>query len=1050
MKKLLAMVLALVMTLSLAVSANAAFKDEKDISDEYAEAVAVLNGMGVFKGYEDETFKPENKITRAEVATIIYRIYTQDLAKNDKSGLYASYNKFSDMTGAGWAAGYIGYCANAEFVKGYPDGTFKPSGNVTGYEVLTMILRAIGYDKNNEFTGADWAVNVAKYAEQAGVLENVKGVSLSAPATRELVAELLFRAIAKAPMVTYTAAFGYQTVSFSGSKADSKLFKDNETLGHKNFDLTPNATNGTYGRPATEWTYNCGDKSTTVYDTPVATYTAKFSSCDLCKDLGKSKEAKVTVAYVDGKETTDLAKTYSATDTKNNQGAQGQLVEVYKNEGGKDYTMVAINTYLGEVTKVYDADKDKNNHGSDASVDVSLYNFSAKYEKNFETEGFEKFDVVLATVDYNKTSGKYEIASLEDATSKDLELTKLVGVSKKTNDVQDILKLDGEDATVANTASLIDVAEIVLGETYTFYYDTYGNVIGVAKYAPAANYVVIDEIWKVPNSGKFDVHATLVKASDATSIEDAIVSKILSSDGKSDYIDGVYMKEENNHGFFHDLMTYTLNSKDQYVLTDVGTRYDEASYTMGDRYITAEDNSKVYLNKDTVILFQSTDSPDGTYNTYTYKTLPSFDGIMDCVEAENGYAEVIYIYGSVRTDRYVFVPDVTSTKDVCTIEKVKGEDDVYELTLKVKELNDKGELVDSTVVIKNKFAGVDFQNVTASAFGATHAGLYSVYTWGDYSWLVPCELQSVEDLKVVKDATTSIIVDGELIAFDEDDSPLYTRWTGDYTNISFTDGSDVTVDGDGYATKVEAVKKASSDDMKLGDLVYVQYDKDGENVVAVYDMYYKVDVDFADGYKTIDKDAKIDAPDMYLGKAAEDFTVDVSKYVTPSTDDEAFADPTAKDAEGKDIAHNVARTFTFKATGTVSGDIVVTLASDKCETFKPLASSTFSGINNWVVTVGAVDSTTKVGAITVAPTEGSTTATTVKIGELRDLLVDQYKTACGNVGVVTIKDNNAPADYTATINETNAANLLVVVTVDDGAEQVEYQYTVTYTPATHA
>ena len=59
MKKLLAMVLALVMTLSLAVvGSNAAFKDDKSISDDYAEAVAVLNGMGVFKGYEDGSFQP--------------------------------------------------------------------------------------------------------------------------------------------------------------------------------------------------------------------------------------------------------------------------------------------------------------------------------------------------------------------------------------------------------------------------------------------------------------------------------------------------------------------------------------------------------------------------------------------------------------------------------------------------------------------------------------------------------------------------------------------------------------------------------------------------------------------------------------------------------------------------------------------------------------------------------------------------------------------------------------------------------------------------------
>jgi len=229
MKKLLAMVLALVMTLSLAVSASAVKADEK-INEDYAEAVAVLNGMGVFKGYEDGSFKPENNITRAEVATIIYRIYTADVAKNDKSGLYASYNKFTDMAGAGWAAGYIGYCSNAELVKGYPNGTFQPSGNITGYEVLAMILRAVGYDKNGEFTGADWALNVAKYAEQLHILDNVaKTTNLGAPATRELVSEILFRAI-NVPMVTYTAAFGYQNVSLN-EKADNKIFAKNKTLG---------------------------------------------------------------------------------------------------------------------------------------------------------------------------------------------------------------------------------------------------------------------------------------------------------------------------------------------------------------------------------------------------------------------------------------------------------------------------------------------------------------------------------------------------------------------------------------------------------------------------------------------------------------------------------------------------------------------------------------------------------------------------------------------------------------------------------------------------
>ena len=124
MKKLLAMVLALVMTLSLAVSANAAFKDDKSISDDYAESVAVLNGMGVFKGYED--------------------------------------------------------------------GSFKPSGNVTGYEVLAMILRAVGYDKNNEFSGADWALHVAQTAQQLGVLKNVKGIDLNASGLSKLEGQLRY------------------------------------------------------------------------------------------------------------------------------------------------------------------------------------------------------------------------------------------------------------------------------------------------------------------------------------------------------------------------------------------------------------------------------------------------------------------------------------------------------------------------------------------------------------------------------------------------------------------------------------------------------------------------------------------------------------------------------------------------------------------------------------------------------------------------------------------------------------------------------------------
>ena len=379
MKKLLAMVLALVMTLSLAVSASA-FKDDKDISADYAEAVAVLDGMGVFKGYEDGSFKPTGDITRAEVATIIYRIYTGDVAKSDKSGMYATYNKFSDMAGAGWAAGYIGYCANAELVKGYPDGTFKPSGKITGYEVLAMILRAVGYDKNGEFSGADWALNVAKYAEQLGILKNVaKTTNLGAPATRELVAEMLFQAIQK-DQVTYTPAFGYVT--------DKALKLGQESLGYKNFKLVSGEGTDDWGRPTTVWAKDANDnakydaKDTTEYATVVATADASFnvetSQCDICDALGVKKTTTVVDTYTNGVlDTKDV--TYTATATKAMVGAQGQQLEYYKVDGG--YRLVVIDTYLAKVADVVAEKLDAKGHVTrDDYMKLTCYKTADKNE----------------------------------------------------------------------------------------------------------------------------------------------------------------------------------------------------------------------------------------------------------------------------------------------------------------------------------------------------------------------------------------------------------------------------------------------------------------------------------------------------------------------------------------------------------------------------------------------------------------------------------------------------------------------------------------------
>ena len=229
LKKILALVLALVMSFSLMATANA-FEDDKDIDATFDEAVTVLSNLKVFQGYDNgKTFQPKGDITRAEVAAIIYRIVTGDVA-DKQVGIYADYNKFNDVKSGSWYAGYVNYCANAEYIKGRDAKTFDPNGKVTGYEALAMILRAVGYDKNGEFTGSSWQVQTAAVAKKLGITDKINAGLLGGAATREAVAEILFRSIL-VPQVEYTVAFGYQNKSFG-------LFgKENSSIGYQTFRL---------------------------------------------------------------------------------------------------------------------------------------------------------------------------------------------------------------------------------------------------------------------------------------------------------------------------------------------------------------------------------------------------------------------------------------------------------------------------------------------------------------------------------------------------------------------------------------------------------------------------------------------------------------------------------------------------------------------------------------------------------------------------------------------------------------------------------------------
>ena len=668
MKKLLAMVLALVMTLSLAVSANA-FKDDKSISDDYAEAVAVLNGMGVFKGYEDNSFQPKGDITRAEVSAIVYRVYTQDV-KDAKASMYATYNKFSDMAGAGWAQGYIGYCANAELVKGYPDGTFKPSGKVTGYEVLAMILRAVGYDKNGEFSGADWALHVAQTAQQAGVLKNVKGIDLNAPATRELVAELLFRAIAEASTVTYTPAFGYVTDKVLGNAAP--------TLGYKNFKLVGKDSADKWGRPATKWIYNVGDKETLVNDKPVVSYTTKVAECDIAKDLGISSAKKIEKAYIDGQQpgiTSELVSTnkYGTINplaTTSYVGAQGRLTEVYDMDSD-GYRIVEINTYLAKVDKVTAAKTDRNGHTTDATVDLTVYNGTHKGKApstwNFDgvkAEGFTVDQYVLVTVlpegynarpALNKASVESVVAAEVVAGGKLTGWTNEIGTTAATSVVA---------GTTYNDADKFALNWREAGSNWLVALDSYGNAIGLVK--SSSSYAAVARIeWK-PNTTSFGGYALAdIVLADGTVQEKVTVASVngnaanaTSTQGQT-YTQGipangsVSIYWNNNTEYYKHIMSYSVNADGSYNLMplkdhannateDSVLDLNQATYTKGSGTIYNKTNT-VVATASTVFLYINENGY--SYTVYTGKdNAPSISDATMCVKYDsNGYADLVVV-----------------------------------------------------------------------------------------------------------------------------------------------------------------------------------------------------------------------------------------------------------------------------------------------------------------------------------------------------------------------------------------------------------------------
>ena len=165
------------MTLSMALAAALAFAPAQafaapatDISGHWAEKVITQwQEKGLISGYEDGTFKPDNRVTRAEFVIMLNKA----LGFTQKGNV-----TFSDVSANAWYYDAVAIAVEAGYCAGYEDGTFKPNATITRAEAAVMIAKAKELTANTEaadkFTDASripvWAKGSVGAVSAAGFM----------------------------------------------------------------------------------------------------------------------------------------------------------------------------------------------------------------------------------------------------------------------------------------------------------------------------------------------------------------------------------------------------------------------------------------------------------------------------------------------------------------------------------------------------------------------------------------------------------------------------------------------------------------------------------------------------------------------------------------------------------------------------------------------------------------------------------------------------------------------------------------------------------------
>ena len=814
---------------------------------------------GIIAGMNANTFAPTANVTGTQFLKMALVTLGYD-------------QEAEGFVGSSWAVNVLALARKLDLIDGLADG-WKPEADLTRQEAAQILLNTLKAD----------TVEYAQEAKSANwkPTENKDGVW----------------------------TFGgklYLTVA-GAVKTGNKLYKD--------FKLAKETSYDAFERPYTKWIYdNDNDKTVEQMKAPKATFTTKFNACELLVALGvKESDTKtekvVAEYYVNGElisnDRISLKHTASKCELKTDEyeeyGAQGTLTQVFaeKDDDGKTvYRICSIDTWLGKLAKVTKTTTSRDNHkkgedlvqivpftvsndGLDSEHNYSDYcndmddyhpwqcgnfKFAGETSKGEEyvtydkPAGLAKDDYVLFTYSFKKDEDAKEDNAVLGVQSVDVVTAK----EGRLNGFKYADVADDPSETRIGGEYVKDAAHFHLGYdeskdtanfgTKGFFYDAYGNVIGMKDSADTSKYGVLDKVWVEYNKGVASIHANIVGL-DAKVTEDVVVATIKYGDDKAvevkpttpdeiankyelavkDILSAITDFSEQNYKayyFVYDLLgKFETNTKGEYTLSRADDDYaydDDANVTFvkGKPVLKIEGEDSIKVTANTEFLVRTDDVGTGSYVSWKGYTGSDVKSVVahgyDIVKSDDGeYAEVVYLYDIVGFNDGKFVAYVPANANIWR-EEVTDDGDIYYIL----EAYVNG--------VKTELKISDTDKDTIDRVNGTGDGVHGNFFEFRYR-----EIGEVNTAKLTENPYFNLATPYEVASYKDGVLELTSAYDNGETIIALAKDCVIySIQSNGTVAKEEKGLEYAADYIDAGDTVYMDWnDKNDDGEDQVFALY---------------------------------------------------------------------------------------------------------------------------------------------------------------------------------------------------------------------